>query len=150
MPYRTLVASIFLSLAVIPAPAFGRAEGGLAMRKIYYDSGAVKAEFLVRGGKLHGPTRWYYESGALGAVLNYRENRLNGPLMTYYENGSVKRVARIVDNRPDGEVRSYHRNGRLQTVDFMAQGDPLTRWVLDEQGHFLRCEEPSVEGTGTR
>lgn len=109
--------------------------------KTYYPSGALKAEFPQKSGRLEGETIWYYESGAIGAVLNYKNNRLHGPTRTFYEDGTLKKEIQHENNLPVGKAKHYHRSGALSYEDVYHSGKLTLRWHFLENGAMNYCEE---------
>lgn len=116
--------------------------------KTYYPSGAVKAEFPLKNGRLEGETTWYYESGAIGAILDYKDNRLHGTARAFYEDGKLKKVAQHANNIPVGISKLYHPDGSLMREDVYKEGSIVHRRYYDGSGLINYCEEAGVDEPG--
>jgi len=109
--------------------------------RTYYPSGALKAEFPLKDGRLEGETTWYYESGAIGAILSYKNNRLHGVTRTFYEDGTLKKEIQHENNRPVGKAKHFHRSGVLSFEDVYQSGKLTLRWHFNENGVMESCQE---------
>lgn len=121
-----------------------RMKGQADQMKSYYPSGALKAEFPMKDGRLEGQTKWYYESGAVGAILNYRNNRLQGLSRSYYESGRLRKEILHENNLPVGKARHYYEDGTLMNEDLYRDGRLLLRWNYDRSGRIVVCEDGSA------
>ena len=59
------------ALTVLLIILFVSVVGFSEVKKTYYESGALKAEFYHKNGKLEGPAKVYFESCALEKEFTY-------------------------------------------------------------------------------
>ena len=70
------------------------------VKKIYYESGALKSESNIENGKLEGLMKSYYESGATKTEWNHKNGKLEGLAKYYSESGLLIK-------------RENYKNGKL-------------------------------------
>jgi antitoxin component YwqK of YwqJK toxin-antitoxin module len=125
---RILLLAVFLF--VLGVSSLGFAE----VRKEYYESGALKAEWSYKDGKLEGLAKRYYESGALKAEVNYKDGKPEGIHKQYYKSGALKTEASFRDGNLEGISKHYYDNGEIRYIDTYKNGQKIDRKAYDEEG----------------
>lgn len=95
--YNKILTSI-IALMLLAIPMASYAE----VKKAYYESGALKAEFNYENGKKHGLTKVYYESGALEAEANFENGKRHGLSKYYSEDEKLIMRKNYIDGKVVG------------------------------------------------
>ncbi|MHC4357433.1 MAG: toxin-antitoxin system YwqK family antitoxin [Planctomycetota bacterium] len=83
------------------------------LKKEYYGSGALRAEWYVRDGRPEGIYKTYYESGQLHQELNYKNGKPEGIVNEYYESGQLHEEDNYKDGKQEGISKLYSESGQL-------------------------------------
>lgn len=85
---------------------------GNGVRRVKYESGALKAEIHMKDGRLDGPANLYYESGNIKAKEFYRDNNLQGLSKWYYESGELQSEKYYTEGKHI-YTKEYDKRGNL-------------------------------------
>ena len=76
-------------MVIVPFLMLTEAFSQDGLRREYYDSGKIKAEYYYENGLRNGPATLYYENGFLREEAFYRNGSLHGVNRKYYTNGLI-------------------------------------------------------------
>jgi len=94
------------------------------MQNIYYESGNLRAETLLKDGKVEGIIKEYYESGELYRELSFKDGKHEGIMKEYYPSGELYREIPYKDGQQVGIEKKYYKSGELMLDGFVKDGEP--------------------------
>lgn len=86
-------------------------NGFTGIKKVYYESGAIKREAPYVNGIIHGLRIDYYESGPKESETPFVNGVLDGMIKGYYESGALLRETLYVNGKIEGISRLYYESG---------------------------------------
>lgn len=92
------------------------------VKKEYYKSGEVKAEYQVENGEISGLYKRYYKSGTLKSEIPYTEGKINGLKKIFKKNGDISWEAEYTDGKLNGICREYSPEGSVITKGYFKNG----------------------------
>ena len=119
-----------------------------------YENGQVKAEGLVRDGKMEGLWTEWHENGQKAEEGAYKDGKAEGPVtawhkngqkagegaakdgeleglyVTWYENGQKESETTFIGGKPNGIMSVWHENGTKKGEIFLKDGIRAGRAVL--------------------
>lgn len=111
-------------------------------RKVYYPSGALKAEENFHHGKLRGERITYYKNGNAETKENYLDGNLTGERTLYFPEGGLWYRENYKSGRLDGDRAAYFAGGAVRLEEFYADGlREGLRKVYSPAGELLTSEE---------
>lgn len=79
--------------------------------KELYESGELKIEGTMSGGKKEGEWKSYYPNGTSYSITNFAGGKLNGKTITYYANGQIRYIGYYTDGKPSGTWLIFNEKG---------------------------------------
>ncbi len=111
-------------------------------RRVYYPSGALKAEENFRLGKLRGERLTYYKNGNPESKENYLDGKLTGQRILYFPEGGIWYRENYKADRLDGDRAAYFADGTIRLEEFYIDGlREGWRKVYSPTGELLTSEE---------
>jgi antitoxin component YwqK of YwqJK toxin-antitoxin module len=109
---------------------------------VYYASGVIKEEFLVKEGKLDGEIVKYYDNGSKMEVGNYENNLKFGLWTRFNTSGSVIAEASYKNGKKDGSWVVYDDKGtKLFKMEYK-DGEKVGTWnQWDENGNLIKSTD---------
>lgn len=119
----------------------------------WYNGNNIKAEYVLKNGKLNGKFTTYYYNGQIekkgtyingkesGAFKEYneegtlifeyskKEDENNGDFKTYYENGQLKKSGHFVNGKQNGKFYEYAENGWID-AEYTMSNDELNGTLI--------------------
>lgn len=100
------------------------------------EMGQLVAAYFLHAQKRHGACRLFYPSGAVRAEMFYANGILHGPSTFYSEENSVLTQTWYVEGKKSGKVRYFYLSGALASLLRYREGVPhgmQEYWYEDAQ-----------------
>jgi antitoxin component YwqK of YwqJK toxin-antitoxin module len=85
------------------------------MWKDYDDSGRVRAQYMMRDGRMNGSYESYLANGNLVSKGEYADDKKTGDWITYHVNGRTASFATYVNGNPMGKYTSWYDNSQIES-----------------------------------
>ena len=114
--------------------SFLACSDGKEIRKEYYPSGKLMAEWSYNNDKLNGISKSYYENGNVQTEETYKNGKLDGISKFYYTSGKLKADGIFKEGKKES-LRLYNANGKLRAV-MSYKDNKLNGRVFQARPHF--------------
>lgn len=117
------------------------------MRCIESDTGKMRREQELRGGKFVGLDRLFDREGRLQRERSVNESGNNeGRVREFWPSGQVRRESNETNSRTQGAVRSFYENGQLERVSFTEGSRVQASLNYNKEGGLtdISCHTSSV------
>jgi hypothetical protein len=109
-------------------------------KRLYYPSGALKAESYYLNGLLHGPSHWYTEEKVLLAESTFIDGKQEGEALWYYPSGALYSRQNFSNGLLDGEQTYYYEDGSTKTHLHYVKGQLTKSALLYDRDQSLKRE----------
>lgn len=100
------------------------------IEKEYYESGKLKAEFIIKNGEEDVIVKHYYENGKLQAEAPFKNKLIEGNLLAYDESGNLQSETPHKKGVIDGIRKDYYEKGKLKSEI------PYTNGLIEGIGRY--------------
>lgn len=110
------------------------------VRKLYFESGALRSTETYRNGMFEGEFVSYDTAGNKSLVGKYVNNEMTGEWQRFYANGQLMEKVMFADNEENGPFIEYYENGKLKAEGKYKGGDQENGELLlyNENGELER------------
>lgn len=92
---------------------------------VYYPSGKMQIQGIMKDNKNNGLWKYYYPSGQLESEGNFKDDLVSDKWTWYYENGKIKESGIFVKGKREGTWTSYLQNGEVKAIFLFKDGNVI-------------------------
>ena len=96
--------------------------------QLFFDNGALNAEYPLNKGRLNGEAKDYNEDGKLKSINNWKDDALDGTCTDYYSNGQIKLTYCMKKGVLHGWSKEFNDDGILRLEGNYVNGEQDGIW----------------------